>query len=295
MRFKQSLSRTGRGLAVCTIACLALLGCSKKNDGTSAASNSQIVARVGDQVISAQELDTELRWNNVAADRKRDDAVVKRILGELVTRKYLVQQALEAKLDREPTVLLDILRSREQVLARAFAMRELSKQVSATSVADTEKYIVDHPLRFAKRKILAVDQISFPMGSIDQSLVDTMKDLGSLEKVEQRLTEQGVAHTKSSITLNTSEVPEDLFRSIQEKKPGEVILFRSGQNGVFLSVKGEEARPLEGEAAVALARQLQQQDLARAQASLTNFTANMEAKYEGEYAKIMAEPSKATN
>jgi EpsD family peptidyl-prolyl cis-trans isomerase len=297
MRFKQSFVRTGRGLAVCAIASLVLLGCSKKNDGASATSNSQIVARVGDQLISTQELDTELRWNNVAADRKRDDAIVKRILGELVTRKYLVQQALEAKIDREPTVLLDILRSREQVLARAFAMRELSKQASAISVSDTEKYIADHPFRFAKRKILVVDQISFPMGSLDQSLIDSMKGLGSVEKVEQSLTEQGVARTRTSITLSTSEISDELSRSIAEKKPGELVFVRSGQNGVFLSVKGEEVRPLEGEAAFAAARQLQQQDLARAQASLTNFTANMDAKYEGEYAKIMAEPAapKATN
>ena len=295
MRVKQSVVPMGRGLAVCAVASLALLGCSKKGDGTSATSNSQVVARVGDQVVSAQELDTELRWNNVAADRKRDDAVVKRVLGELVARKYLLQQALDAKLDREPSVLLDILRSREQVLARAFAMREVSKQASAISVADTEKYIIDHPLRFANRKILAVDQISFPLGSMDQSLVDSMKDLAALEKVEQRLTEQGIAHTRSAATLSTAEIPEELFRSIQEKKPGDLIFVRSGQNGVFLSVKGEELRPLAGDAAVAVARQLQQQDLVKAQASLANFSANMEAKYEGEYAKIMGEPPASPN
>ena len=174
-------------------------------------------------------------------------------------------------------------------------MREVSRQASAISVADTEKYIIDHPLKFANRKILAVDQISFPMGSMDQSLVDSMKNLASVEKVEQRLTELGIAHTRSSATLSTSEIPDELFRSIQEKKPGDVIFVRSGQNGVFLSVKGEELRPLEGDAAIAVARQLQQQDIARAQASLTNFTANMEAKYEGEYAKIMGEHPASPN
>jgi EpsD family peptidyl-prolyl cis-trans isomerase len=289
MGFKQSAVPIRHGLAVCIIVSLALLGCSKKNDGTSVAGNSQIVARVGDQVVSAQELDTELRWNNIASDRKRDDAVVKRVLAELVARKYLVQQALDAKLDREPTVLLDILRSREQVLARAFGMREVSRQASAISVADTEKYIIDHPLKFANRKILVVDQVSLPMGSIDQSLVDSMKDLGSVEKVEQRLTELGIAHARSGATLSTSEISDELFRSIQEKKPGDLIFVKSAQNGVFLSVKGEELRPLEGNAAIVIGRQLQLQDLARAQTSLANFTANIEAKYEGEYAKIMGE------
>jgi hypothetical protein len=122
-----------------------------------------------------------------------------------------------------------------------------------------------------------------------------MKDSPSLEKVEQRLTELGIAHTRSSATLSTSEIPDELFRSIQDKKPGDVIFVRSGQNGVFLSVKGEEFRPLEGDAAMSLARQLQQQDLARAQASLMNLTAGMEAKYQGDYAKIMGEHSELPN
>lgn len=296
MRFKQQSGvRIGRRLAVCAIASLASFGCSKKSEGTSAASHSQIVARVGDQVVSTQELDAELRWNNVAADRKHDDAMVKRVLGELVARKYLLQKSLDAKLDREPTVLLDVLRSREQVLAKAFAMRELSRQASAITVADTEKYIVDHPLKFAKRKILAIEQISLAAGSADQSLVESMKDSPSIEKVDQRLTDLGIAHTRSSASLSTSEVPDELFRSIQDKKPGDIIFVRSGQNVVFLSIKGEEFRPLEGDAAITLARQLQQQDLARAQASLTNLTAGAEAKYEGEYAKIMGEHSELPN
>jgi EpsD family peptidyl-prolyl cis-trans isomerase len=290
MRFELQSVAILRGLGFCAIASIALIGCTKKNETTS-----QIVARIGDQVVSAQELDTELRWNNVATDGRRDDAVVKRVLGELVTRKYLLQQSLAAKLDREPTVLLDILRSREQVLAKAFAMRELSRQAGAISMADTEKYIGEHPLKFAQRKILALEQISFPRGSADQSVVDSMKEFPSLEKVEQRLTELGMAHTRSRATLSTTEIPDDLFRTIQEKKPGDVIFVRSGQNEVFLSVQGEELRPLEGEAAIIVARQLQQQDLARAQASLVNFTANTEAKYEGEYAKIMSEKPASPN
>ncbi len=296
MRFmRQSMVSIGCKLAVCAIASLALLGCSKKNEGNSSASGGQVVARVGDQAVSAQELDTELRWNNVAADRKRDDAVVKRVLGELVARKYLVQKALDAKMDREPTVLLDILRSREQVLARAFAMRELSKQASSITAADTEKYIADHPSKFANKKILAVDQISFPLGSLDPSVIGSIKELMSLEKVDERLTELGVAHARSSASLSTTDMPDELLRSIQEKNPGDVIFVRSGQNGVFLSVKGERSQPLEGDAAINVARQLQQQDLARAQASLANFTANAEAKYEGDYAKIMGEHPLSTD
>ena len=44
---------------------------------------------------------------------------MKASLSRIIERKYLVQQARAAKLDREPTVHLDLLRSREQIFAGA--------------------------------------------------------------------------------------------------------------------------------------------------------------------------------
>ena len=60
------------------------------------------------------------------AEKRKDPEIVKRILAEMVTRKYMVQKAIEAKLDREPTVLLDVLRSKEVVLANALTARGVS-------------------------------------------------------------------------------------------------------------------------------------------------------------------------
>ena len=45
-------------------------------------------------------------------------------------RKYLLQQALNAKLDREPSVLLDLLRARAQVLASGLFSRVVSSQTN---------------------------------------------------------------------------------------------------------------------------------------------------------------------
>jgi hypothetical protein len=39
-------------------------------------------------------MENEFRWANIPADKWEDGATVKRILGELVVRKYLMQQAL---------------------------------------------------------------------------------------------------------------------------------------------------------------------------------------------------------
>src|SRR4051812_38192091 len=89
---------------------LVLTGCGKKKeDQPAAAKSGQVVARVADQVITTQELENEFRLANVPPDKQKEPALIKRVLGELVMRKYLLAQALNAKLDREPAVLLELL------------------------------------------------------------------------------------------------------------------------------------------------------------------------------------------
>ena len=114
-----------RAIAVGGLALL-LVGCGKGGDNQAGASKGQVVAHVGTDVITIPELENEFRLANIPADKQKQPEIVKRILGELVLRKYLVQQALAAKLDREPSVLLDILRAREQVLASAFDIAKRS-------------------------------------------------------------------------------------------------------------------------------------------------------------------------
>ncbi|SHM85420.1 SurA N-terminal domain-containing protein [Bradyrhizobium lablabi] len=280
-----ALSRAAVVLGLCGIL---VAGCGKNSGEQAANSNSQVVAHVGDQVITAQEFENELRLLNIPPDKQKEPEIVKRVLNEMVTRKYLLAQALGAKLDREPNVLLDILRSREQVLANAFLSRSVAKKLSAISKADLDKYIADNPLKFAGRKLMTVDQIAFPLGANAQSIIDSTKDANSLEEVDQKLTALGIPHGRSTGTLNSSEIPDELMSSMRAKKPDDVFFVRSGQNGVFLKVKSEEIRPLEGEAALNAARQLMRNDFLKAESGMVSVSANLEAKYEGVYSKIMS-------
>jgi len=51
-----------------------------------------------------------------------------------------------------------------------------------------------------------------------------MKDLSSLEEVDQKLSSMGVQHNRSSGMLNSAEVPDELLKSIEAKKPDDVFL-----------------------------------------------------------------------
>jgi EpsD family peptidyl-prolyl cis-trans isomerase len=293
LALREAVICTSRFFLILTFVAV-LAGCGKKEE-QAAAPNSQIVARIGEQLVTVQELDTEFRWANVPNDKRRDPDTVRRVLGELVTRKYLLQQAVANKLDREPTVLLDMLRAREQVLANAFASRQISTKISAVNKADIDKYISNNPGKFANQLLIGVEQITFALNPNTQSIIDVTKNLNSLDEVDQKLTALGIPHNRSHGMLNSSEIPDELFNALQAKKPEDVLFARAGQNGVFLQVKSKEPRHVEGEAAVALARQLMRNDVLKAEAATVSFSANMEAKYEGDYAKIMAQPANPSN
>src|SRR5258705_171583 len=151
-----------RAAAVLGLCGILSAGCSKKSGEQAAAPNSQVIARVGNEVITAPEYENELRLLNIPADKQKEPEVVKRVLNEMVTRKYLLAQAMNAKLDREPNVLLDLLRAREQVLANAFVSRTVSAKLSAISKADIDKYVANNPLKFANENVMTVEQIAVP-------------------------------------------------------------------------------------------------------------------------------------
>jgi len=282
-----SIHNPVRMAAVVALCGFALLGCSKKVEEKTEAPKSQVVAHIGDDVVTTQELDNEFRLANVPTDKRKDPAAIRQILGELVTRKYLVRQALEAKLDREPTVLLDMLRAREIVLANAVGSRDLSKKSSAITKSDIDNFVASNPLKFANRQLVSVEEIVFPANATSQALVDATKDMKTLDEVDQKLTAMGIAHGRSMGALNSADVSPDFFNLMQAKQADDIFFIRTGPNGVFFKVKGMETRPLEGEGAVNMARQLLRADLLKSEASMMAVAANLEAKYEGDYVNIM--------
>src|SRR6185437_1163542 len=242
---------------------LILASCSKKAEVETEAPTSQVVAKVGDQVVTIQELDNEFRLANVSSEMRKDPETIRRVLGELVTRKYLVKQALDAKLDREPTVLLDILRSRELVLANALVSRNVITKSNAISKPEIDNYIANNPAKFGDRKILSVEQISVPQTALSQTVLNDTKEMKTLDEVDQKLTSLGVQHGRSMGAISAGDLPRDLLDKIMAKQPDDIFFIRAGANAIYFKVVGQQDKPLEGEAAINAARQYLRQDIVK--------------------------------
>jgi EpsD family peptidyl-prolyl cis-trans isomerase len=265
-------------------AAVALAGCGKKQE--SQATLGQVVAHVGPDDVTQQEVDNELRLANVPAD-KRTDQVVKAALSRIIERKYLDQQAIAAKLDREPTVHLDLLRSREQILAAAYAQRELARQVSTISQTEVAGYIQAHPDQFAKRQLFQIEQVSFPPQSDMEGLAAAAKDFKTMDQVEGKLTELGIKYSRGPATLDAATLPPELLKPLIARKPDDIFFIRSRTSASFFKVTSVDEKPLTGNEADQFARREMRNDLAKKTTQDAYNAALANTKYEGDYARIM--------
>jgi EpsD family peptidyl-prolyl cis-trans isomerase len=272
---------TGLGIVVL------LTGCGRHRAAEEAtAPAGQVIAHVGDQAVTAQELENELRLANVPLD-KRIDPIRKRALTEILVRKYLAQQAVAAKLDREPTVLLDIMRSREQVLAGAQVQRTVASKAASIGKADIDQFIAAHPSQFSRRQILNIDQITLSMGLGSQAALDASKDFRTMEQVEQKLKELGILHSRSTGVLDSGNISDEFLAALEAKKADDIFFVRTGSNGTFFKVTSEQSVPLSGDDATNRARQLMRLAILKAESEQVSQAADASSKFEGEYVQIM--------
>ncbi len=279
-----------RRLRIAAIACalpvaMLLAGCGRKQ--AEPAVVGQVIAHVGPDDVTQQELDNELRLANVPVD-KRSDAIIKAALSRIVERKYLVQQAVAAKLDREPTVHLDLLRAREQILAGAFVQRDLSSKMSSVSKNEIDSYIQGHPKRFDQRELFQVDQISFPTPKDVEALAAATKDFKSLDQVEGKLNEMNIKFNRGTATLDSATMPPEMLKVLDARKPDDIFFIRSRGSASFFKVASVDQKPLTAEQADAFAKRELRVDIGRKDAEEITKAALADAKFEGNYAHIMS-------
>src|ERR1700712_650441 len=72
----------GRLVLFLAASSLFLAGCGQKSGDQAGAAKGQVVAHVGDEVITTQELDNEFRLSNIPPDKQKDPEFIKRVLND---------------------------------------------------------------------------------------------------------------------------------------------------------------------------------------------------------------------
>ncbi len=265
------------------VAVLLLSGCGKRSADKPLG---QVVGHVYGEDITAQEIENEFRHANIPAD-KRDDAVTRKILTEILARKALAHQAVVAKLDREPTVQLDLYRNKENLLAQAQMQRRMSSEIAAIGQTDIDQYIAAHPARFAQRAIILADHIQIPPQSVTPEVGAATRDAKTLADVEAKLTQMNVPMKKSSGALDTAVLPEKISEQLEAKHADDVFFARTPSGGDFFTVTSVQPKPLTGAEAAKLAKEMIAREKFGAIEQQSQSDALKSATFEGHYADVM--------
>jgi EpsD family peptidyl-prolyl cis-trans isomerase len=271
------------------VACVAASN-SKKPAQSADQPAGQVIAKVGNEDLTIHELRNEFRHAGISPD-KVNEAVTRTILADLVRRKSLAQRARAAGLDREPTVLLDTLRGRDQVLATALLQRDIQSKVSSIGKAEVDRFINANPDRFSRRVRFDIEQFSIAVANLSQDFLNSVKDASTLDALEAKASEAKLPYTRGAGALFTGDIPEDLVTRIRNRKDTDIFFVRTGAAGQFFKVRAETPDPLAGDAAQQRAQALLRAETA--QDEIRRKGNDADVTYMGEYAKLMENAGKA--
>jgi EpsD family peptidyl-prolyl cis-trans isomerase len=215
-------------LVACAALAAGLVACGR---GAHNGEKSQVVASVNGREITASQLNHTLQSNG-ANPLSTNQAV-----DMLVEEELLVQQAVDAKLDRDPAVVQAIEGARRQILARAYAERALfPKDATAPSESDKERYYKNNPALFEQRKIYHVLSYSVKTSDIGSAVRNELEQARSSNEVQEILQRRRIAFAVQQVDRAAEDVPMSMLPQFARAAVGDVMITPQSEDRSFLMV-----------------------------------------------------------
>jgi peptidyl-prolyl cis-trans isomerase C len=196
----------------------ALTACQKHPAG-------QVVAIVNGQEITAQELVAEAQAAGIDADFSQK-SIISKLLQRVINRDLLADYAKQSGLDRSPEYVL-----RRQQLAQTLLADLAARKIAGGSTLppknEVDAYIVAHPMFFAQRQRLALNQVTFPTPANSETLKSII-ELQKIDDVVAKLASLNIQYTTGNVTMDTASVDPNIARQVLALKDGEVFDLSTG-------------------------------------------------------------------
>jgi len=215
----------------------ALAGCGGQ------APRGQVVATVGGQEITVQDLAAEARAGG------RGEAQTQQSLLQAVIAQVLLAQEAHAKgLDQYPGYPSDVARLQRQMLDQKL-LQSVVKPPARPSQADIAKFKLAHPLSFAQREKLKVDEIQF-QASGDMT---ELNGASTIPAVVDRLKSLNAPVQEQRVTLDTATIPGELAARVANEPVGQLFYIRGPHTSVGMVIDARESVQLPDDESDALA------------------------------------------
>lgn len=150
-------------------------------------SSGTIVARLGDQPISMADLDAEIRRLDPATQKHLADPKEKAaFLEQHVSRRLLTEAANRAGLQRDPAVLREMDRARDEILLAAYYEREIAGAVSVTP-EEVRLYYDAHRDEFREPRRFALSHIELANEAAATSAVAALEGGQSFDALARKI------------------------------------------------------------------------------------------------------------
>lgn len=186
----------------------------------------QAVATVNGEDVTVHQLNYLLARLPGAAQAPDPAALKRQAADQLVTRQLLLERAKAQKLDRDPSVMLALEESRQQLLAQAYLERVMAQAVAPTD-DEVRKYYEEQPLKYAQRKLFLMRQVATDNTVPREELEAYGKGEVTAESLVKWLQERGAKVRVSIRTLASEQVPAAILERLQNLKPGQAIMVGS--------------------------------------------------------------------
>lgn len=230
---------TVKWLAVITMV-ITLSACGNK-EGSSETHSSQAVARVNGDEITVHQINNELQRANIKPEQK--EAAAKQVVQGLIDRQIIVQEAMKAKLDRNPQVLQALENAKAQILAQAYIEQKVAQTAKPTA-AEVAAYRNQHPLIFANRKVYLMDEIMLPADAYSDELKTEVDAAKTMEEINALLNKRNIKFRRTQAAHAAETLPQQLLDQLSKMKVSDIIFVRAKETNLIARINEVKDAPV---------------------------------------------------
>lgn len=218
------MQHLSKSLLVLLIAISVLpVACGKKKDSEPVKTESQVVAKVnGDEILIHQVNFQLARMGQL--NEAQSKLASKQILSKLVEQQLLKRQAIDTKLDRDPTVLLALEASKDEILSQAY-LEQLMLKAAKPSASEIDSFYKSHPELFEKRSIYRLQELVIDVNKDKFAEVEkNLKAIKGINEIAIWLKDNNYVFSANSNVRAAEQLPVEMLKKLQPLKEGEFIV-----------------------------------------------------------------------
>lgn len=267
---------------------VSIYGCGKKDEK---AAETQVVARVNGDEISIHQVNFQLSQLGQLSEAQGKEAG-KEIVKRLIDQQLLVEKATEAKLDRDPGVVLAMESVKREILAKAYLERQMA-QAAKPSAKEIDDFYNQHPELFEKRRVYRLQELAV---QVDKSkaaeLMEAAKTAKGLTDLAQWLKSRNYPFSANANVGAAEQLPKDLLAQLQKMKDGDMVVVPRGNAVNVVQIAASQEQPIPRDKASGAIEQyfLNQHRADLVKKEMDRLHAEAKIEYFGKFANLKTAP-----